>query len=129
MLQPTALSASRPDYLGGSPIRENYRETLQYLNRAAFASVPVNSVGAGIRPGNVGRNALRGPGLVNVDFSLGKNFYIMERLKFQIRGDFFNGFNHTNLSGLDTNSESVRFGRLNGTRGAREIQLNARVSF
>jgi len=53
----------------------------------------------------------------------------MERYKFQIRADFFNGFNHTNLSGLDTNIESARFGRLNGTRGSREIQLNARFSF
>jgi hypothetical protein len=57
------------------------------------------------------------------------NFYFSERLKFQIRGDFFNALNHTNLSSLDTNVESARFGRLNGTRGSREIQLNGRFSF
>jgi hypothetical protein len=126
---PTALNGSRPDYVGGPPILDDYVSTLQYLNRAAFAPVPENQIGAGIRPGNVGRNALRAPGLVNVDLSLGKNFYVRERLKFQIRGDFLNGFNHTNLSGLDTNVESARFGRLTSTRGAREIQLNARFSF
>jgi hypothetical protein len=126
---PTALNGSRPDYVGGPPILDDYVSTLQYLNPAAFAPVPENQIGAGIRPGNVGRNALRAPGLVNVDLSLGKNFYVRERLKFQIRGDFLNGFNHTNLSGLDTNVESARFGRLTSTRGAREIQLNARFSF
>ena len=90
---------------------------------------PRISSARGIRPGNLGRNALRVPGLVNVDFSLGKNIYLTEKFKFQIRADFFNGFNHTNLSMLDTNVESARFGRLNSTRGAREIQLNARFSF
>jgi hypothetical protein len=129
LTHPTALNGSRPDYVGGEPILDNYRETLQYLNRAAFAPVPENQFGAGIREGNLGRNAVRAPGLVNVDLSLGKNFYLTEKFKFQIRGDFFNAFNHTNLSGLDTNVESARFGRLNSTRGAREIQLNARFAF
>jgi outer membrane receptor protein involved in Fe transport len=129
LTHPTALNGSRPDYVGGDPILGDYRTTLQYLNRAAFAPVPENQLGAGIRPGNVGRNALRAPGLVNFDISLGKNFYLTERFKLQIRGDFLNAFNHTNLTMLDANVESARFGRLNGTRGAREIQLNARFSF
>ena len=129
LTHPTAINGSRPDYVGGEPILDDYSTTLQYLNRAAFAPVPENQFGAGIRAGNLGRNALRAPGLTNFDISLGKNFYLTEKFKFQIRGDFFNAFNHTNLSMLDTNVESARFGRLNSTRGAREIQLNARFSF
>lgn len=129
--QPTARSSSRPDYIGGEPIfsTEQSRETLQFINAAAFARVPESSFGASIRPGNLGRNAIRSPGLVNVDFSFGKNFSITEKTRLQIRADMFNSLNHTNLSGLVTNIESSSFGRLNGTRGAREIQLNAKITF
>ena len=127
--QPTAISGSRPDYVGGSPTLGNARATLQYLNPDAFAEVPETTVGAAERVGNLGRNALRGHGLINIDFSLGKNFAITESSRFQFRADFFNVFNHTNLSSLEGNIESSNFGRFRGTRGAREIQLNAKIVF
>jgi hypothetical protein len=129
--QPGAISGQRPDYIGGEATfsTSESRRTLQYLNRAAFATVPETTVGAAIRAGNLGRNAIRAPGLINIDFSLGKNFSLTEALRLQIRGDFFNAFNHTNLSGLNGNIESGSFGRLNMTRGARDIQLNAKLTF
>lgn len=127
--QPTALTGSRPDYAGGSTITSNYRDTLQYLNTAAFQQVPVNEFRNPIRPGNLGRNAIRGPGLVNFDISLGKNFAITERYRLQVRADAFNAFNHTNFSNPGTNIQAATFGRFTSTRGAREIQLNARFSF
>ena len=129
LTHPTAISGSRPDYIGGTPTFDNARDTLQYINRDAFARVPETEVGAGIRPGNLGRNALRTHGLINLDFSLGKNFPITEEARFQLRADFFNVFNHTNLTRLNTNIESGTFGRFRGTRGAREIQLNAKITF
>ena len=46
--------------------------------------------------GNVGRNALRGPGQSCVDFSLLKRWPIRERLSLEFRADFFNLFNHPN---------------------------------
>jgi hypothetical protein len=131
ILQPSATSAQRPDYIGGEPIfsSDESRRTLQHINVAAFARVNETSVGAAERTGNLGRNSIRQPGLINIDFSLGKNFAITEGTRLQVRGDFFNAFNHTNLSGLVTNIESSSFGRLNSTRGAREIQLNAKITF
>ena len=47
--------------------------------------------------GNIGRNTLRGPRFSQVDFSLFKEFHINETMKFQLRGETFNLFNHTNL--------------------------------
>ncbi|MFZ0882854.1 MAG: TonB-dependent receptor [Candidatus Acidiferrales bacterium] len=50
--------------------------------------------------GNVGRNSLIGPGLVNFDFSLFKNNYIRrisENFNIQLRAEVFNLFNHTNF--------------------------------
>jgi len=48
--------------------------------------------------GSAGRNILYGPGLVDADFSIFKNFPIKERLKFQFRAEMFNIFNHPNLA-------------------------------
>ncbi|HTM47246.1 MAG TPA: hypothetical protein VL285_01100, partial [Bryobacteraceae bacterium] len=128
--QPTTLVSSRPDYIGGDPTLSDYRDTLQYLNRAAFARVPVGPAsGATLRPGNVGNGAVRAPGRWDLNFSLGKNIAFTERARLQFRTDMFNFFNHTNLSGITTNVSSGTFGKLTSTTGARVIQLNARLSF
>ena len=46
--------------------------------------------------GNLGRNALYGPGFANVDLSLIKNTKITERINWQFRADAFDLFNHPN---------------------------------
>jgi hypothetical protein len=120
----------RADYVGGEAVLGDYRDTLQYLNKAAFARVPQSSVsGTPIRPGNLGWGAVRNPGLWNLDFSMAKNFQILERMRLQVRTDMFNALNHTNLSGLRTSVNDSFFGQLLSTRGARVIQLNARLTF
>jgi len=51
--------------------------------------------------GDLGRNTLIGPGLVNLDFSVFKNNYIKrisDRFNAQFRAEFFNIINHTNFS-------------------------------
>jgi hypothetical protein len=51
--------------------------------------------------GNLGRNTLIGPGLVNVDFSVFKNNYIKrisDRFNVQVRAEFFNVVNHANFT-------------------------------
>ena len=48
--------------------------------------------------GSLGRNALRGPGYSNVDFSIFKDTNITEKLKLQLRAEVFNIFNHPNFS-------------------------------
>ncbi len=130
LTQPSAIAASRPDYIGGVAVNSNYRQTLQYLNPAAFRRVPVSSVsGATLRAGNVGYGAVRGPGRWNVDFSLAKNFSVSEQIQLQVRGDMFNFFNRTNFTRVETRIDRGNFGRLLGTAGARVVQLNARLSW
>ena len=126
----SGIADSRPDYIGGATILPDYRSTLKYLNPAAFARVPVSSVSAeSIRPGNIGNGAIRGPGLWNLDFSLGKNFPITEKLHLQFRADMFNAMNHTVLSGLVADITNPRFGQLTSTNGARLMQLNAHLNW
>src|SRR5207237_8147415 len=123
-------NTSRPDYVGGNTFNSNYQQTLQYLNKAAFATPPISTAsGLPIRPGNLGHGAVFGPGYWNVDLSLGKNFNITEKSQLQIRMDAFNSFNHTSLSGFSSDASSSSFGRFTNTRGARVARLNARLSF
>jgi len=129
--QSSAISGSRPDYVGGDPFTADEGEdTLQYLNVAAFARVPIISAsGAPIRPGTLGDGAVRLPGRWNLDFSLGKNFAVTERVGLQIRGDMFNVLNHTDFSAVSTGITASSFGRFTNTTNPRVIQLNARLRF
>ncbi|HXG91710.1 MAG TPA: VIT domain-containing protein [Blastocatellia bacterium] len=55
-----------------------------------------NAFAAGRAFGDVGRNTLRGPRLANIDFALLKNTKLSEKVSLQVRGEFFNLFNHPN---------------------------------
>ena len=74
----TSSRPTRPDLVGTLSEAVNDEccspGNLQYLNAAAFRLVPINSLsGAGIRPGTIGHNALRGPGYAVLDMSIGKS--------------------------------------------------------
>ena len=128
--QPNSLPGQRVDIVSDQVYLDNAANPLSYLNPLAFAEVPIIAAsGASARPGTLGRNALRLPGLWNIDLALSKNLAFTERVRLQIRGDLFNAFNHTNFSGINTNIRSSGFGLFTSTRGARVIQLNARLSF
>jgi hypothetical protein len=129
--QSTSLRHARPDYvLGQNPILPDWKQTRQYLNKAAFAPVPlVPASGAGERPGTLGWGAVRGPGAWRLDMSFAKHFSLTEGVKLQIRSDMFNVFNHYQLSNPTTSINSAFFGEIRSTRGPRVIQLNGRLSW
>ncbi len=127
--QSSPFTGSRPDYIGGQPLTDNYTQTLQYVNPAAFRAVPVVRLsGVPERNGFLGRGALRMPGVVALDLSLAKNLSLTERLRLQVRADLFNSLNHTNFSAVSTDINAANFGRVTAAT-ARTLQLNARVSF
>jgi hypothetical protein len=126
----TTRQVQRPDYIGGQVYLDDYRSTLRYLNAASFALVPLHPVSrAAIRPGNVGNNAIREPGAVVFNTQVSKEFSFTESLRLRVGADMFNFFNHTNYTGLVTNVNNRFFGELQGTGGARQLQLNARLSW
>jgi hypothetical protein len=63
----------------------------QYFNPNAFV------VPAAGTYGNVGRNTLTGPGMVDMDLAFLKTASISERLHLQFRGEIFNVFNRANF--------------------------------
>jgi hypothetical protein len=69
--------------------------------------------------GNLAREALQGPGLFNVNFTLLKDTQLTERFKLQFRTEFFNLFNHTNL-----NLPNAVVFNSSGTHNGNEGQIN-----
>ena len=65
--------------------------------------------------GDSSRNSLRGPGLTNVNFSLGKNFIIWRQVNFQLRGDATNVLNHPSFSQPDNNIGGSQAGQITST--------------
>ena len=83
----------RPNVVPGvNPILPHWTPATGYLNPLAFSQPADGTFG------NLGRNAIFGPGYSNVDFSITKNTRIMERLNLQLRAEFFNVFNHPNFA-------------------------------
>ncbi len=97
--------------------------------------------------GNVRRNSLYGPGVELVNISAGKSFAIHEAMRFLIRADATNAFNHANFGlpgggiiGLATATGQVAgqayaptasgAQQINGTtNGGRNLQISARFEF
>lgn len=68
-----------------------------------------------------------GPGYVNTDLSMQKNFGITERMRFQFRADFFNLFNHPNFNAPSTFIPGG--GLITNTQDAREMQFALKFYF
>ena len=106
------------------------QRTLQnWYNANAFAQPAAGTFG------DERRNQLFGPRFSEVNFSLGKNFTVTERVGLQFRIDSYNLFNHPSFSNPNTgesfaNGAPSSSGNITSTAtGPRAFQLNARVSF
>ena len=102
-----------------------------YFDPTAFA--PVNEV----RFGNAGRTSLRGPGVVNLDAGLFRQFRLSERWKMQFRAESLNLTNTPHFANPDSSATSSTFMIINSTAGqdnnlegqARQIRFAMRISF
>ena len=155
----------RPDLIGTPHYKPS--NPSQYLDLAAFAAPctwgnPLNDGSAdetncmpGTRHfGNLRRNSLRGPSFKEFNFGVFKNTALTERATLQLRADFFNVFNHPNLSNpsmpafiADIGSPDAATGQHSGAfpitatgdvgignpflggGGPRGIQFSAKISF
>lgn len=70
-----------------------------YLNPSCFLPAPIGSIGL-----ESGINYLHGPGGLNFDMALEKEFAVLKegKIRFQFRGDAFNVFNHTIFTGVNS---------------------------
>lgn len=118
----------------GGRAADQTRTIASWFNPCAFG-IPSGAFG------NFGRNALRGPAVYNVDFSMFKAFPIGERFKLQLRVEAFNVFNIQNWSEpangnltLNTNATTIAtsVGKISGlAQGTtpRQIQFGIRLVY
>jgi hypothetical protein len=104
------------------PTRNDYIN--RYFNTAAF--VPIALLPRGIY-GNVGRNIMDGPGTNNTDFTLIREIPLREQIKMQLRGEFFNAFNHARFDQPSTSVSSGSFGRILSAQPGRVVQVAAKI--
>ena len=130
----TGLNQDRGEYLGGDPLGGVACKTapcVNYINPAAFGQPAAGTVG------NVGKGSLTGPGLFDWDMGLFKNIPIKERWRVQLRGEFFNTFNHSNFTTPASGGSnyptftvsSSTFGTITSANDPRIIQLALKVVF
>lgn len=122
---------SRPDaVLGQDPnLSPDARTYQRWFNTGAFAQTPFGRWGTAVRTG-----AIRLPGVFNIDFSVNKQFVLAESRRVELRGEFYNLFNHYNIEpgSVDRGVRSVNFGKVGGgVQGltTRVIQIGAKFLF
>lgn len=138
------VEARRPDLVGGVPVyvEDALAPGGRRLNPAAFRPTFGGQ-------GTLGRNAVRGFGLSQLDLAVRRQFALNERTRLQLRAEVFNVFNHPNfgdpvgdlqsrLFGLSTQTlaRSLGSGGINGglsplyqVGGPRSVQLALRLGF
>jgi hypothetical protein len=125
------LSPQRPDLVPGVPLYLDYATTGLWLNPAAFA-VPA----AGLW-GNLPRNAVRAPGVFQIDLALTKRFVTAGRMRVEAGVQVFNLLNRPQLGTPTANSSSASFGRITtlinssavGVGTPRQMQLMTKLTF
>jgi hypothetical protein len=134
----------------GGLAADEVRVPQSWFNACAFVNPPAGAASGLFAYGDEGRNSMTGPGYTNLDFGLSKSVALgAESRLLQLRGDFFNLFNHPNF---DIPAHSLNCpvaqpcGTTAGTYGGpsfakvlsantygnkppRQIQLSARVVF
>ena len=133
----TALGNDRADFIGP---QDQYGKTaaassrsgcgsatcIPWLNTSLFGVPAIGSFG------NIGKGAFRGPNRTSFDMGLIKNFFPFrsrEAIRFQLRGEFFNVFNHTLWNDPTTARNSGNFGGIYGAGDPRIIQLALKFFF
>jgi hypothetical protein len=119
----------RPNVVGNpnlSSSRSTGAELAEWFNVSAFAAPAQYTFG------NAGRTFGTGPGSVNLDSSLLKDFAIRERIVVQFRAEALNLMNHANFANPDTRLGSPTFGQITALvpgNQSRVLQLGLHLKF
>jgi hypothetical protein len=120
----------RPNLVGNPVLPHSKRSIHEWFNTAAFSKQTPTQGGA-ILAGTAGRNLFTGPGYLNLDSSVAKDFKVENRFTLQIRIEAFNSFNTEHYSGPDGNANDGTFGTITQDIGSsnRVAQLAAKFLF
>jgi hypothetical protein len=99
--------------------------TKYYFSPASFAKATPGTFG------NAGRDSFAGPGLNFTNLGLYKDIQIKEQMRFELRLESYNTFNHVNFNAPSSNVNSSLFGQItsDGNIGPRTVQLAGKFYF
>jgi hypothetical protein len=132
---PLTISGSNTSGTGTPETRPNCNGPVSYPKTVSVQGLQWFSPNAFTTPANgtfgncPAQGPVIGPGYVDVDFSLQKNFPITETMKIQFRTDFLNAFNHPNFATPNFSFGTATFGVINASQDAREIQFALKFYF
>jgi hypothetical protein len=115
----------RPNAVDGVDWRlsDSERTTSRFFNTSAFSAPAAGTFG------NVGKNTVIGPNMVNVDVVVSRDILFGETKKLQFRAEAFNVMNHSNYSIVGRLLNTPTFGRVLGQLDPRQIQFGAKLLF
>jgi hypothetical protein len=120
-------SLDLPDrLLGPLNLNGDPRNGLPYFDTSRFT---LNALGT---PGSASRRSFYGPGALNFDMALLRNFKVTETTSLQFRFETFNTFNHTQFFGpsvVNGDFSSDLFGHVVKTAPPRRSQLALKFTF
>ena len=115
----------RPDFSGplvyaGNPRTDGHL----WMTSSGFSIEPLGTFG------DVPKRFFHGPGLNNWNIGIHKNTQLRENVMLQIRGEFFNAFNHAQFSAPNGLLSGGQFGVITSTQVAGRIgQIAAKIVF
>ena len=118
---------NRPDITSGCDPNDGPKTTAQYFNTSCFAALTLAQTGE--RPGNAGRNTVRGPGFQRTDLSIFKNFDFASHHRIQVRIEGFNIWNQPRFGQPNGTFGSATFGQITTADDGRVIQLGLKYIF
>ncbi len=116
---------ARPNLVGDPVLSDSERTLQRWFNTDAFAAFNPSPQAFG----SAGVGIMRGPNMINFDFTLAKNFNLSERRYFQFRTELFNAFNRANFGPPDIARDSNVFGQILTASNARIIQFGLKFYF
>jgi hypothetical protein len=117
--------AVRPDQVCNPNLARGHHTLDRFFNADCFTAPPD-------RFGTTGRSTVIGPATAVADIAVFKNFFlgqIREDMRLQVRGEFFNAFNHPNWSAPGRDLGGGNFGRVTGAADPRIIQFGLKLIF
>ncbi|MEW5979740.1 MAG: TonB-dependent receptor [Acidobacteriota bacterium] len=115
------LISALADCLGDAKLDPKDRTVSRYFDTSQFR-VPANPV----RLGNCGRNTVRAPGLVQMDFNISRRFmYFGEGRKLEFRWEILNAFNTPHFGSPSGNASSNAFGQISDLSGDPRVMQGA----
>jgi hypothetical protein len=118
-----SAGSQRPNVSSNPNLPSGTRSVAEWFKTSVFSQPSIFTFG------DEGVGLVRAPGIVNVDLSVLRNIRVTEKVHAELRGEFFNSLNHTNLGLPGQTFGTSAFGVISSSGPARSIEIGARVFF